>query len=223
MDPRLASVKNATGSGAMSLPRVLSLDADGSPQITPAQELQSLRRNPRSIPNTPLKADADTAIPNVQGDSLELAVEIDPGQAREAGLKVRCSSDGAEETVIVYNAVAKTLKIDMSRSTIRADVSYGVTPLDMAFRNDPRAGEHPQATVEAPLELRPGETLKLRVFLDKPLLEVFANDRQCVTQQIFPAGRNAVGIKAFARGGEAILRAGEAWDMAPAKFINEKK
>ena len=223
MDPRLASVKNATGSGAMSLPRVLSLDADGSPQITPAQELQSLRRNPRSIPNTPLKADADTAIPNVQGDSLELAVEIDPGQAREAGLKVRCSSDGAEETVIVYNAVAKTLKIDMSRSTIRADVSYGVTPLDMAFRNDPRAGEHPQSTVESPLELRPGETLKLRVFLDKPLLEVFANDRQCVTQQIFPASRNAVGIKAFARGGEAILRAGEAWDMAPAKFINEKK
>lgn len=223
MDPRLASVKNATGSGAMSLPRVLSLGQDGLPQITPAKELQSLRRNPRSVASIPLKADCDTIVPNVQGDSLELAVEIDPGQARETGLKVRCSSDGVEETIISYNAVSKKLKIDMSRSTLRADVAYGVTPLDMAFRNDPRAGEYPQGTVEAPLELRPGETLKLRVFLDKPLMEVFANDRQCVTQQIFPASRNAAGIKAFARGGDATLRAGEAWDMAPAKFINEKK
>ena len=160
--------------------------------------------------------------PNVRGDSLELAVEIDPGKAREVGLKVRCSPDGKEETAIVYDAVAKRLKVDMSRSTLRTDVVYGERPIDMVFYNEPRKGPQPVGVVDAPFDLPPGETLKLRVFLDKPMLEVFANDRQCVTQQIFPASREALGIKAFARGGDAAIRSGEAWDMAPARFVDEK-
>ena len=142
-------------------------------------------------------------MPNVRGDSLELAVEIDPGQAREVGLKVRCSPDGKEETVIVYDTVAKMLKIDMSRSTLRTDVMYRDRPIEWRFGKISLAtGPHPAGVVEAPFALGPGETLKLRVFLDKPMLEVFANDRQCVTQQIFPASREALGVKAFARGGD---------------------
>jgi hypothetical protein len=31
-------------------------------------------------------------------------------------------------------------------------------------------------------------------------LEVFANDRQCVAQQIFTQSREATGVKMFARG-----------------------
>lgn len=222
MDPRLASTKNATGSGAMSLPRIMSLAEDNTLRITPVPELETLRRNPRNIASIPIATDAEVALPNVRGDSLELCLEIDPGQATEVGLKVRCSPDGKEETGIVYNPAAKTLTIDMAKSTLRTDVAYGAKLLEMAWRNEPRTGEHPKSTVEAPLELRPDETLKLRVFLDKSMLEVFANDRQCVTQQIYPASREAFGIKVFAHGGAARVRSGEAWDMAPAEFVDEK-
>jgi beta-fructofuranosidase len=223
IDPRLGSTKNATGSGFMSMPRVLSLAEDKTLRITPATELETLRRNPRTIAKTVLRPNTETVLPNLAGDSLELSVEIDPGQSQEVGLKVRCSPDGNEETAITYDAVGKKLKLDMSRSTLRNDVVYQDNPLKEVFYNDPRKGPQPVGAVEAPFELKRGETLKLRVFLDKAMLEVFANDRQCVTQQIYPASREALGVKAFARGGEATIRSGAAWNMAPATFVDRRK
>ncbi|MHC4338372.1 MAG: GH32 C-terminal domain-containing protein [Planctomycetota bacterium] len=53
--------------------------------------------------------------------------------------------------------------------------------------------------VNAPFELKKGEPLRLRVFLDKPMLEVFANDRQAIAQQVFPKRKDSLLIKAFAK------------------------
>jgi beta-fructofuranosidase len=221
MDPRLYGTKAATGSGVMSMPRELSLDADGTLRIKPAVELQSLRRNSRTISTIQLAANTEAAIPNIRGVSLEINVEIDPGDAREVGVKVRCSPDGTEETVIAYDTVAKTLKIDMSRSTLRTDVVYQADPLALVYQDQPRTGAQPCGDVVAPFALGLDEMLNLRIFLDGPMLEVFANDRQCLTQQIFPSNWDALGIKAFARGGAATLLWGQAWDMAPAMFVDE--
>ncbi|MGB2823984.1 MAG: glycoside hydrolase family 32 protein, partial [Phycisphaerae bacterium] len=221
-DPRFMATQRSTGSGVMSTPRVLSLEPDGSPRIVPAAELETLRRNPRTIPPASLAADGETTLDGVRGDTLELAVEIDPGQARRVGLKVRCSPDGREETGIWYDPAAKKLTVDMSRSTLRTDVAYGQSPLGTGRRPTPTS-KHPKPTVEAPLELGPGETLKLRVFLDRPMLEVFANDRQCITQQIFPDGKDSLLVKACAEGGQAKLLGGQAWDVAPAKFVDRRQ
>ena len=51
----------------------------------------------------------------------------------------------------------------------------------------------------APLELRSGERLKLRVFLDRTMLEVFANGRQCLTQRIYPTRGDSLGSLAVRR------------------------
>lgn len=232
IDPRLQATKKATGSGMQSMPRVLSLAKDDMLRITPPDELQSLRRNRRTIVRTPLKANQEVSLPEVQGDSLELALEIDPAQAFEVGVKVRCSPDGKEQTAIVYDAVSHRLKIDMSQSTLRNDVVYLDSPIAMAIEQKPRAGAYPRRTVEAPFALRPGEPLRLRIFLDKSMLEVFANDRQCLTQQIFPQSREATGIKVFCGGfslnmnpgdvWSTAIRSGEAWDLAAAKFMDER-
>ncbi|MHC4645691.1 MAG: GH32 C-terminal domain-containing protein [Planctomycetota bacterium] len=39
---------------------------------------------------------------------------------------------------------------------------------------------------EAPFELAPNELLKLHVFLDRSIMEVFVNGRQCITQRLYP-------------------------------------
>lgn len=75
-------------------------------------------------------------------------------------------------------------------------------------------------TVDAPLELKPDELLKLRIFIDGPVLEVFANGRQCVTQQIFPLGERATQARFFAQGGSAELVSGKAWTLKAARFEN---
>jgi beta-fructofuranosidase len=222
-DPRTITTQQSTGSGVQSLPRVLGLTGDGTLTITPAEELQTLRRNHRKQENLKVPAGSGITVNGVRGDTLELAVEIDPASAREIGLAVRSSPDGKEETVAWYRPEAKQLVLDMARSTLRDDVVYTQGPLDTGGVRRKADYRNPKNTVEAPFALRPGESLRLRVFLDKPLLEVFANDRQCITQQVFPSRKDSLGVKIYARGGDAIVRSVKAWDMAPARFVNRKK
>ena len=69
---------------------------------------------------------------------------------------------------------------------------------------------------EAPFELRDGERLKLRIFVDRSVLEVFANGRQCITQRIHPTRSDSLGVALFSRGGGANVLSLDAWEMAPA-------
>jgi sucrose-6-phosphate hydrolase SacC (GH32 family) len=68
----------------------------------------------------------------------------------------------------------------------------------------------------APLELSPGEPLRLRIFIDRSILEVFANGRQCVTQRFYPSRPDSLGVKLFAREGAAKVTRLDAWRMDPA-------
>ncbi len=229
-DPRLVTTQYATGSGFQSLPRVLSLSSQGNLEIRPVDELQTLRGQHRHVNELPLPSGTDQNLEGIAGDRIELLIEIDPnnvrggvnidtGGAREVGVKLRCSPDSQEETVVIYDPVSQLLKLDMSRSTLRDDVLYQYHPLDMGNHRQLRHGApHPRPVVEAPLVLGAKETLKLHIFLDGPMLEVFANDRQCITQQIYPQRRDSLQVRAFAHGGNARVVAVDAWDMRAARF-----
>ena len=79
----------------------------------------------------------------------------------------------------------------------------------------PGGGNPPVTAQEAPFTLAPGEPLTLRVFLDRSILEVFANRRQCLTQRIYPTRADSLGVALFATGGDATVTSLRAWDMAP--------
>ncbi len=69
------------------------------------------------------------------------------------------------------------------------------------------------AGTKAPFCLLPREqTLKLDVFLDKSVLEVYANGRQCYTRVIYP-GEKDLGVALSATGGTARIRSLHAWKM----------
>jgi len=67
-------------------------------------------------------------------------------------------------------------------------------------------------TIEAPFELKPGEDLTLRVFIDKNLVEVFANDRQAAAFAHKHVRENP-SIRLFAKGGDAAVESIKAWKM----------
>jgi beta-fructofuranosidase len=221
-DPRVRPAQEATGSGYQSLPRVLAFEEDGTPRITPAKELAALRRRPHRIGELPLPADGETVLKGVRGAHLELALEIDPGQAQSVGVKVRCSPDGQEQTAIWYEPAAGALRIDMSRSTLREDVTYGSPPFTSYGLQRAADNRHPYASFDAPFALAEGEALRLRIFIDGPMLEVFANDRQCLTQVIFPQRDDSLEVRACARGGAARLLSATAWEMAPLKIVDAR-
>ena len=66
-----------------------------------------------------------------------------------------------------------------------------------------------------PLELEQDELLRLHVFVDRSILEVFANGRLCMTSRIYPTRPDSTGIGLFATGGSAMLRSMEVWSMNP--------
>ena len=60
-----------------------------------------------------------------------------------------------------------------------------------------------------------GESLKLHIFLDRSVMEIFANRRQCLTQRIYPTRADSLGVSIFTSGGEAFLNRLDAWTMTP--------
>ena len=193
---RRESVQRAAGwAGVMSLPRVLSLSDNGTLEIEPVPELAGLRRNHRRLTNLPIRPDTSIPLEGVEGDCLEILATFEPGDAEALGVKVRCSPDDNEQTLIFYSPGDKSLALDAEQSSLNPDVvSYGVQ--------------------RGPLELAADEPLKLRIFLDRSVVEVFANNRQCLTKRIYPARKDSRGVQLFARGGSAKLRSIDVWQMA---------
>ncbi len=184
----------------MTLPRHLSLADDGSLLIRPASEADGLRADRVSVGPVDIPANAEATIPRVAGKSMEIEAVIEPGDAREVGLTVLRSPDGAEQTRISLlrqdhrRFGISSLQIDVSASSLRGDV----------FARSPEIG---------PIDLADGEALTLRVFVDRSIVEVFANDRQCLTVRVYPKREDSVGVSTFARGGDARLASMTAWQM----------
>jgi len=208
LDQRRGYLQGALG--VMTMPRVLSLAHDGSVRIEPPHEIETLRRNCRRVEGLVLAADSEAPLNDIEGDSLELALEADVPAHGQFGLKVCVAPDGSEQTEIICDGADKRLMLDTTRSSLNADVwrPFPIASWVGAEQKD-------VAVQEAPLDLRPGEPLALRVFLDRSILEVFANGRQCVTQRIYPTRPDSVKVAIFSRGGSARVHCLEAWDMTP--------
>jgi beta-fructofuranosidase len=66
--------------------------------------------------------------------------------------------------------------------------------------------------VNAPFELKKDEELTLRIFVDKNLVEVFANDRQAALSAAAYARAN-LGIRLMSKGGDTTVRSFKCWTM----------
>jgi beta-fructofuranosidase len=167
---------------------------DTTLEIKPLSELKSLRTNPVHIKDIYLKADNIVSFDNIDGNCIEIEAEFKASDSGEIGLMVCCNSDGDEETVITYSYENQTIKLDVSKST-----------LSSTFVG--------RASQEGPLKLSDGESLKLRIFIDRSVVEVFANDRQCLTKRIYPSREDSIRVRGFANKKDASIKILNKWNM----------
>jgi sucrose-6-phosphate hydrolase SacC (GH32 family) len=209
-EARVEARHRAAGwAGCMAIPRVVSLADDDTLRTKPVPEIERLRLNHRERGEFVLDANSEVKIDQIRGDRLEIQLEISLGDAQQCGLLVRCSPDGSEQTRLMYDAAAKKFTVDGSKASLIADEPPFVPVL-------PDEERKIRAQV-APFELAAGEPLKMRVFLDRSVVEVFLNDgRQTMSQRIYPSRDDSMGIRVFSRGGKAKVTKIEAWDMAAA-------
>jgi beta-fructofuranosidase len=86
---------------------------------------------------------------------------------------------------------------------ITIESSYSSTLPDAKFRA-PETGA---------FSLDSGETVKLRVFVDKSIIEVFVNGKQCVAMRVYPGRDDSKGVSIRAQGQDAELKSLDAWQM----------
>lgn len=177
---------DAGWSGALSLPRVVNL-VDGEVRQRPAPELRELRERHAVEDTVSLDSDEHRTLP-VSGSALEIAVEVDLGDADEFGLVVCESPAGSEYTPIRYTG--DELVVERAHSSLddAADADEQRMPV-------------------------PDGTLSLRAFVDGSIVELFADQRRCLTSRIYPTRRDSDGVSLYAHGGDVAVESLDVWHL----------
>lgn len=192
----------------MTLPRRLRLSGEETVLIEPAGDIESLRGAHHRVEGMTIPANEDTVLEGVAGDAIELVAEIDSKDATMVELNVLRSPGREEFTRIAFyrergyrdnvhmtGAMASVLTIDNSYSSTAADVRARI----------PEIVQFPMA---------PDELLRLRVFVDRSVVEVFVNGIQCLAVRVYPEREDSVGVSLRSQGNESELRSLDVWQMA---------
>ena len=147
--------------GVQSLPRELELSESNTLLIKPLKELEGLRYDLNSWTDLIIKNQVDHPLENLRGDALEIE--------------------------IVFSPLNASYEINKVGDMWHIPTSYGIEVLcDENGENGIPVTVYPSrktlniAGVSAPLNIPVDQETVLRVFIDKGIIEVFANDTQAM-------------------------------------------
>lgn len=188
----------------MSLAQRLTLGPDAQLRIEPVDAVASLRGSAQHVGETVMPANTDCVLDKIQGNTMELAVEIDPQMARWVQLNVLRSPNAEEQTSITFYNFDRKL-------------SFWYDTEGQVCLDGSRSSERPDVWLRPPensvMKRGQGETLKLRVFIDRSVVEVFVNGRQYLAMRVYPSRKDSVGVSVRAQGQDAVLKRLDAWPM----------
>ena len=191
----------------MTLPRRLTLASRDELAIEPAGDIESLRGAYQTVGAMTLTANQEIVPPKYRrecdgnrcGDRSESAPMVE--------MNVLRSPQKEEYTRIAFFRERGFRDPDLERegrdSLITIDSSYSSIAPDVLSR----------APETAAVFIEPDETLKLRVFIDKSVVEVFVNGKQCVAMRVYPDRKDSVGVSLRSQGQDSELRSLDAWQM----------
>jgi len=206
----------------MTLPRRLTLISKDELGIEPAGDIESLRYNHQHVDAMNLPANKEVVLGNIRGNAMEIIAEIDPKNAPMVEINVLRSPAKEEYTRIAFfkergNRQIRPYGTDVPRHpesvlSSAANIYASLITIESSYSSilpDVRS----RAPETAPIVMKPDETLKLRVFIDKSVVEVFVNGRQCVAVRVYPGREDSVGVSLRSQGQDSELISLDAWQM----------
>jgi sucrose-6-phosphate hydrolase SacC (GH32 family) len=182
-----------------SLPRELSLADDGTLRVKPLRELEGQRGDPVTLRDVtidhPITGHGDD-VPPAGGPALRRLADLD--------------GDAVEIRVVVPREQAMRKLFGF---VLFSDGAGGGLPIVLR----PETGTLRVGTTDAPFavaDLPEGEDVALRIFIDRYLVEVFANDRQAVVAAHLE-GAGARGLDAFTVGAPTTIQQLDIWKLRP--------
>lgn len=206
----------------MSLPRLLTLSKNNSNldynilKQEPAGNIESLRYNKKSIDRMIIPPNKEIILDEIKGNAIEIVTEINPMNSQMVEINVLRSKEREEFTKIAfykdrgtrlttsrfYDGPYRGLKRQYN-SILNIDTSYSSTLSNVKSRP-------PES---APFVLEDGENLKLRIFIDKSVVEVFANGKQVVATRVFPGMESSLGVSIKSQGDQSELISLDSYQM----------
>lgn len=213
----------------MTLPRRLTLSGRDEILQEPAGDIESLRYKPQTVAATKLPANKEVVFKQIKGNAMELSLEIDVKDAPALELNVLRSRNSEEYTRIVfYKGRGNSSGREYRLGEIPVLMQKGQAPPAPANTTPPgrislisiesaHASLHPdvrpRAPETAPVMLANDEKLKLRVFIDRSVVEVFVNGKQALAVRVYPSRDDSTGISIRSQGSDSELISLSAWQM----------
>lgn len=209
----------------MSLPRVMRPGPRDTLLETPDGDYASLRYGHTAARDLRLTANKETVLEAVSGSALELQITADVAEKTGGDafiaenmlplfeVRVLRSPDAEEYTAIRF--YRNRSKIDwhymnVSETAPWSGAAESVVEVDTSHATLKNVAIHP--TEAQRLYLRPDEPVNLHIFVDKSIVEVFANDRRCVAVRTYPTREDSVGVSLRSAGVDTVVSY-EAWKM----------
>ena len=191
----------------MSLPRRLSLGEGDVLLQEPVEAVATCRHSRQGGAPLALPANREVVLEDMGGDAVEIQATVAPSAASMVELTVLRSPNREEFTRIAFyrdrgyrDTVLRQRHIE---SVVTLDTSYSSTAPDVRSR----------APETARLRLGPEEPLELRVFVDRSIVEVFVNGRQCVAARVYPDRADSKGISLRSQGRASEVTNLDVWEM----------
>ncbi|MET7930089.1 glycoside hydrolase family 32 protein [Streptomyces sp. NPDC005349] len=165
------------------LPIALSQREDGDLAFEPVAEVAGLHDGAAlvTIDSATSVSDANAALASVKGDLLHIKLTMEAGSAGTLGLDVLRSPGDEERTRLFYDTAAQELGVDRTRSG-----SVSSTVPDLGIR-------------KGQLALVDGK-LSLDVFVDRSIIEAYANTHRSITTRAYPSRTDSFGLQLFGEG-----------------------
>ena len=184
-----------------SIPRIWRLINDSIYQA-PHPALQQLRGEKKSYGEKTTRTDKNLLLSS-NTHQVELITEVIPGNAERFGFVLGKNSDGSEQTKIYYDFSKEQFEVDQTKSTKRK-----FYPLNI------RTGKY---------KIDRNEKIKLHVFVDGSVVEVFINDKDAFTTRFFPGDKSSSQVELFSEGGSILLKNAEVYRLRSAELKSDFK
>ena len=208
--------------------------------VEPAGDVESLRGEHRQITDMTLPANQEIVLESITGNAIELMAEIETNDAplvelnvlrspgkeeftriafyRERGFRdwerflswrqdmLAAATEGAGAGFVSNSLLSASQREKLAAATdslISIDSSHSSLLPDVLSR----------APETGPVFLERDEPLRLRVFVDRSVVEVFVNGKQCVAMRVYPGREDSVGVSLRSQGQDARVVSLEAWQM----------
>jgi len=195
----------------MSLPRNYTLGENDRLLMAPAGDVESLRKNLVELKNILLPANKEVVVDEVKGNSMEIVATIDPCESGFISLNVFRSPDKSEYTAINFY---KNLGTDFSNTRFGVEFRDSLVTIDPSFAStEPISKVRFKMVEQCEFEMKDGEALELRIFIDRSIVEVFVNNKSACLLRVYPQNSESIGFSMMSRSSAAICKKLQAYEM----------